>query len=81
MNQVVKLHCIPATTVSFHDLLFISSFWKSLYEAMEIELTFRYSYHPQLDSQTKRVKQIMKDLLSACVLVVGGSQESPLPLV
>jgi hypothetical protein len=38
------------------------------------------AYHPQTDGQTKRVIQIIKDMLRACVLTDGPKWDQHLPL-
>ena len=38
------------------------------------------AYHPQTASQTERVKQILEDMLRACVISSMGSWEKWLPL-
>jgi hypothetical protein len=40
-----------------------------------------YPYHPQTDSQTERVNQIVEDMLCACVLNDGPKWDQHLPLV
>jgi hypothetical protein len=50
-----------------------------LHEAFDIQLRFRYAYHPQIDGQTKRVNQILESMLRACALQYGMSwDKSPL---
>jgi hypothetical protein len=34
-------------------------------------LCFNSAYHPQTDGQTKRVNQILEDMLRACALQYG----------
>ncbi|WVZ85933.1 hypothetical protein U9M48_032790, partial [Paspalum notatum var. saurae] len=58
---------------------FTSRFWKSLHEALGTNLDFSSIYHPQIDGQTKRVNQVMEDMLRACVLTYGRDWESSLP--
>ena len=38
------------------------------------------AYHPQTDGQTKRVNQILEDMLRACVLSYGAKWDECLPL-
>jgi hypothetical protein len=38
------------------------------------------AYHPQTSGQTKRVNQILEDMLRACVISSKGSWEKWLPL-
>jgi hypothetical protein len=37
------------------------------------------AYHPQMDGQTKRVNQILEDMLRACVMEHQGSWDKNLP--
>ena len=79
IENIVKLHGIPSKIVSDRGTQFTSRFWKSLHEAMGTNLDFGSVYHPQTDGQTKRVNQIMEDMLRACVLTYGKDWESSLP--
>jgi hypothetical protein len=45
---------------------------------MGTKLDFSSAYHPQTDGQTKRVNQIMKDMLRAYVLTYGKDWEKSL---
>jgi hypothetical protein len=42
-------------------------------------LRFSSAYHPQTDDQTKRVNQILEDMLRACALQYGRSWDKSLP--
>jgi len=44
-------------------------------------LNFSSSYHPETNGQTKRVNQILEDMLRACVLELQGKWKNDLPLV
>jgi hypothetical protein len=47
---------------------FTSKFWESLHEALDTQLHFSSAYHPQTYCHTKRVNQILEDILRACAL-------------
>jgi hypothetical protein len=42
-----------------------------LQETLDTQLCFNSAYHPQTDGQTKRVNQILEDMLRACALQYG----------
>jgi hypothetical protein len=43
------------------------------------KLSFSTAYHPQTGGQTKRVNQILEDMLRACVLAYGSKWEDCFP--
>jgi hypothetical protein len=47
--------------------------------SLESHFIHSLAYHPQMDGQTKRVNQILKDMLRACVLEHQGSWDQNLP--
>ena len=49
-------------------------------EAFCTKLQFSSAYHPETNGQTKRVNQIVEDMLRACVLDFQGKWEEYLPL-
>jgi hypothetical protein len=50
-----------------------------LHETLGTQLHFNSAYYPQSDGQTKRVNQILKDMLRACALQYGRSWDKSLP--
>jgi hypothetical protein len=50
-----------------------------LHETLDTRLHFSSTYHPQTDGQTKRVNQILEDMLRACALKYGRSWDKSLP--
>jgi hypothetical protein len=54
-------------------------FGKNLHEALGTKLAFSTAYHLQTGGQTKRVNQILEDMLRACVLAYGAKWEDCLP--
>jgi hypothetical protein len=49
-----------------------------LHKTLDTQLRFSSAYHPQTDGQTKRVNQILEDMLRACVMQYGRSWEKSL---
>ena len=73
MNEIVQLHGIPLSIVSDRDPWFTSRFWKQLQSAMGTRLNFSIAFHPQADGQSKRVIQVLEDMLRGCMLDFPGS--------
>ena len=63
ISRIVSLHGVPKRIVSDRGSLFVSRFWGSLQEAMGTRLSFSTAYHPPSGGQTKRVNQILEDML------------------
>lgn len=81
VSKIVKLHGIPLYIISNRDPRFTSRFWSKLHKAPGTRLNFSTKYHPQIDRQSERVIQILKDMLRRCVLEFESSWEKNLPLV
>jgi hypothetical protein len=79
MLRIICLHEVPKKIVSNRGTQFTSMFWERLHEILDTQLHFSSSYHPQTDGQTKRVNQILEDMLRACALQYGRSQDKGLP--
>jgi hypothetical protein len=54
--------------ISDIDTKFTSNFWKSLFAGFETKLIFSTTYHPQTDGQTKRVNQVLENMLRMHVM-------------
>ncbi|XP_022155143.1 uncharacterized protein LOC111022284 [Momordica charantia] len=67
MQEIVKLHGIPASIMSDRDPRFTLTFWRSLHKALETQLNSTTAFHHQTDGQTERLNQILEDMLRACV--------------
>ncbi|TYH22296.1 hypothetical protein ES288_A04G116400v1 [Gossypium darwinii] len=81
VSEIVRLHGVPLSIVSDRDPGLTSRFWKKLQEALGTKLSFSTAFHLQTDGQSKRVIQILEDMLRCCVLEFQGSWEKYLPLV
>ena len=45
VKEIVRLHGVPCSIVSDRDPCFVSSFWKSLHEALGMKLSFSTAFH------------------------------------
>ena len=54
VEEIVRLHCVPISIVSYRDPRFTSRFWSSLQDAMGTQLHFSTAFHPQIDGQSER---------------------------
>ena len=79
MTRIVCLHGVPRTIVSDRGTQFTSKFWHQLHQTLGTRLEFSTAFHPQTDGQTKRVNQILEDMLRACALDYGSSWDDNLP--
>jgi transposase InsO family protein len=78
MLRIVYLHGVSKKIVSDTGPQFTSRFWERLHETLDTQLHFSSAYHPQTDGQTKRVNQILEDMLRACALQYGRSWDKSL---
>jgi hypothetical protein len=73
MSRIFCLHGVPMKIMSDRGTQFTLRFWERLHETLDTQLRFNSAYHPQTDGQTKRVNQILEDMLRACALQYGRS--------
>ncbi|GKE50729.1 putative reverse transcriptase domain-containing protein [Tanacetum coccineum] len=74
-------HGVPVSIILDRDSYFTSRFWRSLHEALGMNLDMSTAYHPQRDGQSERIIQMLEDMLRACVIEFGSSWDRHLPLV
>src|SRR6266481_9163536 len=53
LKEIVRLHGVPDSIVSDHDMKFTSSFGKELHWLMGIKLLKSTVFHPQMDGATE----------------------------
>nr|GEV37994.1 DNA/RNA polymerase superfamily protein [Tanacetum cinerariifolium] len=81
LKEVVSKHGVPVSIISDRDGKLTSHFWKSLNKALGTRLDMSTTYHPEIDGQSERTIQTLKDMLRACVLDFGKGWDKHLPLV
>ena len=63
LDNIYKLHGLPKSIVSDRDRIFMSLFWKSLFEKLHVQLKMSSAYHPQTDGQTEVVNKCLEGYL------------------
>ena len=81
VNEIFRLHGILISIVSNRDPRFTSRFWKELQSALGTRLNFCTAFHPQTNGQSKRVIQVLEDMLRGCALDFSGSWDKYFPLM
>jgi hypothetical protein len=77
--RMLCLHRVPKTIISDRGSQFIAHFWDQLDTSLGTHLIHSSAYHPQMDGQTERVNQLLKDMLRTSVLEHPGSWDQNLP--
>ena len=62
-SNIFWLYGIPDKIISDQGLIFVSSFWKSFMNSLNIKAGFSTAYQPQTDGQTERMNQVLEDYL------------------
>jgi transposase InsO family protein len=81
VSRIQCLHGVPKTIISDRGPQFVARFWEQLQASLGMLLIHSSAYHLQSDGQTKRVNQILEDMLQACVLSYMEKWNMCLPLV
>ena len=81
VDEIVRMHGVPLSIVSYQDPRFTSRFWKELQSTLGTRLNFSTAFHPQTDGQSKRLIQVLEDLLRGCVMEFTGSWDRYVPLM
>jgi transposase InsO family protein len=68
------------TIISDQGPQFVARFWEQLHGSLGMHLIHSSAYHPQTNDLTKRVNQILEDMLRACVLNYPDKWDKCLPL-
>jgi hypothetical protein len=59
VDNIVRLHGIPCSIVSYRDPIFTSTFWTELFCLTGTQLRMSTAFHPQTDSQSEVTNRIL----------------------
>lgn len=79
-NHVFKLHGIPTSIISDRGSIFMSTFFTSLSQLLNINQKFSTAYHPQTDGQTERINSVLEQYLRSYVNFQQDNWVDLLPL-
>jgi len=66
-DHTFQEHGIPKKVISDRGPQFVSQFMKELYRVLRIKANASMAYHPQMDGQTERVNQEVREFLTMFV--------------
>lgn len=79
IEHLYKLYGLPTDIVFDRDRKFDSQFWREVFKKLDTTLSMSTVDHPQSDGQTKRVNQVLEDMLCAYVSKKQSNWEEYLP--
>lgn len=62
-HEIIHLHGVPNTIVSYHDTKFLSHFWRCLWAKFGTKLLFTTTCHPETDGQPEVVNRTLSSML------------------
>jgi len=63
LKEVVRLHGLPRTVISYRGPQFAAVFWERLCERLGVDRRLSMAFHPQTDGQTERMNASMEQYL------------------
>lgn len=67
IDNIYKSHGLPEDIISDRGTQFTSSFWRSLFKILGVQIKLSTAFHPQTDGQTERVNQVLEQYLRCTV--------------
>lgn len=81
IRNMLRLHGLPSSIVLDRDVRFMGHFWRHVFAKLSVSLNMSSGDDPQTYGQTKRVNQVLKDMLRAYVSDRQTNLDSYLPLL
>ncbi|WMV30281.1 hypothetical protein MTR67_023666 [Solanum verrucosum] len=81
IDEIVRLHGVPLSIISYRVPQFTSYFWKSFQKGLGTQVNLSITIHPQMDGQVERIIQTLEDMLRACLINFKGNWDDHLPLI
>jgi len=81
IDEILRLHGVPANIVSDRDPKFSSIFWQDLLRDLGIDFHMSTAFYPETDGQTERTIRTIEDMIRLCELEWAGDWEDYMPLV
>jgi len=78
--EIRRLHGVLKKIIPKRDARFTSKFWEELFVGLGTELALSATYHLQIDGQTKKVNNILEEMLRMYVMHQQRILEEYLPL-
>jgi len=79
VKEIWRLHGLPESIVSDEDTQFMSKFWTSLMQLLQVKVNLCTAFHPESDRQTERVNQTLEQYLRSYCSYQQGDWVSLLP--
>ena len=81
VQNVFSKHRVPSYVMLDREAEFVSKFFQSLAQALNMKLHFSAGYHPEANSQTKCTNQTLEQYLQTCCNYQQSNWSKLLPLV
>ena len=63
LNRLIKYHKLFKKIINDRNKVFIFNYWKTLISLLNVKLRLFTAYHSQIDHQTKKINQFLKQYL------------------
>ena len=81
INEIVRLHGVPLSIISYRGPQFTSHLWKSFQKGLGTQVNLSTKFHPQTNGQAEHTIQTLEDMLRSWVIDFKGSWHDHLPLI
>ena len=81
INDIVRLHGVPLSTISDRGPQFTSHFLKAFQKGLGSHVNLRTSFHLQTDGQPEHAIHTLEDMLRPCVINFKSIWDYHIPLI